>query len=173
MKQQSAVLFLIISLAATLFGQDATERRRRDLEHFLKTFLPSRTPPTGRINAVDKTWEDWVRRTGELPPDFASMPSIPELPDPLLIRAGGRPRQVSTQAEWELQKKWLRSQIEQWMFGHMPPAPNNLRSIVTETGKEGDITIRNVRLEFGPDHRGTLRLQLMIPPGPGPFPVFL
>src|SRR5262245_5695377 len=173
MKQQSAIIFLIISLAAILLGQDITEQRRRDLEHFLKTFLPSKTPPTGRINAIDKTWEEWVRRTGELPPDFDAMPSIPELPDPLLIREGGRTRQVRTPAEWEQQKKWLRSQIEQWMFGHMPPAPDNLRTIVTGTEMEGDVTIRNVRLEFGPGHRGTLRVQLMTPPGPGPFPVFL
>ncbi|MBO0799775.1 MAG: hypothetical protein J2P31_13220, partial [Blastocatellia bacterium] len=105
MKKNPIVLFLVIILAATLFGQDATKRRRRDLEHFLKTFLPSRTPPTGRINAVDKTWEDWVRRTGELPPDFASMPSIPELPDPLLIHDGDHTRPVRTKEEWELQKK--------------------------------------------------------------------
>jgi len=75
MKQQSAIIFLIISLAAILLGQDITEQRRRDLEHFLKTFLPSKTPPTGRINAIDKTWEDWVRRTGELPPDFDVIPT--------------------------------------------------------------------------------------------------
>ena len=149
------------------------ERRKRDLEHFLRTFLPSRTPPTGRINAVDKTWDEWVRRTGALPPDFQSMPSIPELPDPLLMRENGQTRRVRTPADWDRQKKWLRSQIEQWMFGHMPPAPDNLRAVVTGTEKEADVTIRNVRLEFGPGHRGTLRVQLMIPPGPGPFPVFM
>jgi dienelactone hydrolase len=174
MKRNISVL-LWLSVAGTMFAQDAaTERRRRDLEHYLKTFLPSRTPPTGRINAHDKTLEDWMRRTGELPPDFASMPSIPELPDPLLMHEdGGRTRPVRTPADWERQKKWLRSQIEQWMFGHMPPAPGNVRAVITGTEKEGDVTVRHVRLEFGPDHRGTLRVQLMIPPGPGPFPVFM
>ena len=33
--------------------------------------------------------------------------------------------------------------------------------------------MREVRLEFGPDHRATLRLELIIPDGKGPFPVFL
>ena len=33
--------------------------------------------------------------------------------------------------------------------------------------------MRDVRLEFGPEHRAVLRVQLMIPPGNGPFPVFL
>ncbi|HUS07404.1 MAG TPA: alpha/beta fold hydrolase, partial [Bryobacteraceae bacterium] len=174
MKRTIAILLLVWPLAGTALAQDAvTERRKRDLEHFLKTFPPSRTPATGRINAYDKTWEEWVRRTGELPPDFQSMPSIAGLPDPLLMQENGRTRQVRTPAEWEHQKKWLRSQIEQWMFGHMPPAPGNLRGVVTGTEKEGDVTIRHVRLEFGPEHRGTLRVELMIPPGPGPFPVFM
>lgn len=173
MKRRIAILMTAL-LAGPVSAQDtATERRKRDLDHFLKTFLPSGTPPTGRINAYDKTWDDWVKRTGALPPDFESMPSIAGLPDPLLMRENGQPRHVRTPAEWQLQKKWLRSQIEQWMFGHMPPAPGNLRAVVTSTTKEGDVTIRNVRLEFGPDHRATLRVQLMIPPGTGPFPVFL
>ena len=38
---------------------------------------PSRPPANGRINAHDRTWEDWLKRTGELPPDFDAMPSIP------------------------------------------------------------------------------------------------
>jgi hypothetical protein len=38
-----------------LSGED---KRRADLEAFLKIFPPSRTPATGRINAYDKTWED-------------------------------------------------------------------------------------------------------------------
>lgn len=174
MKRIIASIACVLVVAATAGAQDnATARRQRDLDHFLKTFLPSRTPATGRINAYDKTWEEWVRRTGELPPDFASMPSIADLPDPLLMSENGQSRPVRTPADWARQKKWLRSQIEQWMFGRMPPAPTNLRAVVTGTAKEGDVSIRQVRLEFGPEHRGTLRVQLMIPPGPGPFPVFM
>ena len=174
MNRNPAVLLLALSLTGSALAQSsAIERRKRDLDHFLKTFLPSRTPPSGRINAHDQTWEQWQKRTGELPPDFDAMPSIAELPDPMLMRENGRTRQVRSAADWEIQKKWLRSQIEQWVFGHMPPAPGNLRAIVTGTGMEGGVTIRHVRLEFGPDHKGTLRLQLMIPPGKGPFPVFL
>ena len=39
--------------------------------------------------------------------------------------------------------------------------------------KEDEVTVRDVRLEFGPDHKATLRVQVVIPPGKGPFPVFL
>lgn len=170
----TAVLIAILTATGIASAQTGSiEKRKSDLDHFLKTFLPSRTPPTGRINAQDKIWEDWVRRTGALPPDFDSMPSIAELPDPLLMHENGRTRHVRTRADWEIQKKWLRAQVEQWVFGHMPPAPGNLRTVVTKTETEGDVTIRHVRLEFGPGHKGTLRVQLMIPPGKGPFPVFM
>ena len=172
MRQKAAVL-LLASWLAPVFAQQATDRRRHDLDVLLKLLLPSRTKFSGRINTTDRSWEDWVRRTGELPPDFEAMPSIPELPDPLVIRENGRQIPVRNAADWERQKQLLRAQIEQWVFGRMPPAPGNLRAVVTGTRMEGRTTVRDVRLEFGPGHRGSLRVQLMIPPGPGPFPVFL
>ncbi|MEO6829028.1 MAG: alpha/beta fold hydrolase [Acidobacteriaceae bacterium] len=148
-------------------------RRRADLELFLKIFAPSRPPASGRINAYDKTWEDWVKRTGELPPDFEAMQSIPNLPDPLIFNENGRQIPVTNEALWNRQKLWIRSQVEQWIFGKMPPPPDNLRSIITSTRREGTTIVRDVRLEFGPAHRATLRVQLIIPQGKGPFPVFL
>jgi len=172
MSQTIGVLLLAAS-AAPLVAQQAADRRRHDLEVLQRVLLPSRAEFGGRINAIDRSWEDWVRRTGELPPDFASMPSIPELPDPLMARENGRSTPVRDAAAWARQKQWLRGQIEQWIFGKMPPAPGNLRAVVTGTRMEGRVTVRDVRLEFGPGHRATLRVQLMIPPGSGPFPVFL
>ena len=171
MKPRAAVLFFLA--IAPVVAQDATDRRRHDLEVLQKVLLPSRANFNGRINAQDRSWEDWVRRTGELPPDFASMPSIPGLPDPLTMVENGRSVPVRTEADWARQKQWLREQIQHWIFGKLPPAPDNLRAVVTGTHMEGRVTVRDVRLEFGPGHRATLRVQLMIPPGPGPFPVFL
>lgn len=146
---------------------------RHDLETLLNVLLPSRTKFNGRINATDRSWEDWVRRTGELPPDFAAMPSVPDLPDPLLMREGGTLVPVVTPGQWSRQRQWIKAQFEHWIFGKMPPPPGNLRAVVTGTHMEGTVAVRDVRLEFGPGHKGTLRLQLMIPPGKGPFPVFL
>ncbi len=123
------------------------------------------------ISAVDATWEQWQQRTGELPPDFATMPSMAEIPDPLLMLGTRVP--ITTVAQWNQQKKLIRAEFEKWVFGKMPPRPTNLRAVVTGTRREGDVEVRDVRLEFGPDHRATLRLQLMIPSGPGPFPVFM
>jgi dienelactone hydrolase len=146
-------------------GDPALARRKESLDLLLKLLPRTSTRITGRINASDKSWEDWVARTGELPPDFASMPSNPALPDPL--------EGVTTRAQWTARKKWIREQFEHWVTGNFPPAPTNLRAVITNERKEGGVTVRDVRLEFGPDHKAMLRVQLMIPPGKGPFPVFM
>ncbi len=149
------------------------DKRRQELEEFLTIYPHSRKPSTGRINAYDKTWEDWVQRTGALPPDFDAMPSHPQLPDPLVLNENGRSIPITNVKLWERQKVWVRAQTEKWLFGTMPPQPENLRAAVTGSRREGSTTVRDVRLEFGPDHRATLRVQLIVPDGQGPFPVFL
>lgn len=141
----------------------AQEQQRKDLE-LLKILAPT-APSRGRINAVDMTWEAWQKRTGELPPDFARMRSQPFLPDPL--------EGVKSPAEWPQRRLELKKQLEQWITGHMPPAPDNLRAVVTGERRDGGALVRDVVLEFGPEHRGRLRIQVIIPPGKGPFPVFL
>jgi pimeloyl-ACP methyl ester carboxylesterase len=165
-------LLAVVLLSSTLWGQQGDSQKRREAyrDELLRVLRPSKTPPDGRMNAHDKTWEDWVRRTGELPPDFASMPSVPGLPDPLLTPDG---RKVENKAQWEAQKKYLRAGVSRWLYGDFPPAPNNLRAVVTHEQKDGRVTVRHVRLEFGPGHKGTLRVELVIPEGKGPFPVFL
>ena len=161
------VLLMVLIGALHVFGQD---KRRATLDELLTTLRPSHAPADGRLNAQDKTWEDWVRRTGELPPDFDSLPSIPGLPDPLTAPNG---KAITSPEEWARQKPRLREEIQHWMFGKFPPAPANLRAVLTASRREGRVTIREVRLEFGPQHRATLRLELIVPDGKGPFPVFL
>jgi dienelactone hydrolase len=167
--QPARTLLLILIAALPAFVQE--KDKRIAIRNQLLTILrPSSVPADGRLNAYDKTWEDWLRRTGELPPNFDSLPSIPGLPDPL-IGAGGK--SVTNAAEWTREKPRLRNEVQHWMFGKFPPAPSNLRAVTTATRHEGRVTVREVRLEFGPDHRATLRLELIIPEGRGPFPVFL
>jgi dienelactone hydrolase len=173
MKRGSWAACALLLVGATLYGQDSADARRQLRDQLLQILAPSRPPATGRMNAYDRTWEDWVRRTGELPPDFDTMPSIPDLPDPLLIHENGRSVPVTTRALWDRQKPLLRADVEHWIFGRMPPAPGNLIATVTATHREGGATVREVKLAFGPDHRATLRVELVIPDGAGPFPVFL
>jgi dienelactone hydrolase len=153
----------ILAFCPLLLAAQGSQREALDV--LLKVLPHSSTRITGRINAADKSWEDWVARSGELPPDFDALPSIPDLPDPL--------QGVASREQWAQKRKWIREQFERWVFGRMPPPPDNLRAVVTGAVREGDITVRDVRLEFGPGHKGSLRVQLMIPAGKGPFPVFL
>ncbi len=128
------LIFLLILGIAIVHAQSSDlEKRRHVLDELLKVLNPSRPPAVGRISAYDRTWEDWVRRTGELPPDFDAMPSMPDLPDPLVIHENGRATPVTTPALWTRQKQLLRADVEHWIFGRMPPAPGNLRTTVTAT----------------------------------------
>ena len=46
--------------------------------------------------------------------------------------------------------------------------------LVENPGNRGKgYSVRNVRLEFGPQGKGTMRVQVMIPEGSGPFPVLI
>jgi 3',5'-cyclic AMP phosphodiesterase CpdA len=67
----------------TTAAMDTMDKRRETLEVLLKILPRRRAELNGRINAYDKSWEDWLERTGELPPDFDAMPSTPFLVDPL------------------------------------------------------------------------------------------
>ena len=156
---------LCLLLALTLATAES------DLELLLRVLPPTNTRTTGRINLLDKSWEDWQRRTGEQPPDFSRMPAQPFLPDPLIdAKAGTR---IKTPAAWQHQRDWIRSRFEHWVFGKMPPAPDNLRATLQSDTAEQNIRVRNVLLEFGPDHKAKLRLQVLIPPSKVRLPVFL
>ena len=150
------------------------ERRKRYLET-LQEILPRTTANelTGRMNGGDKSWEAWVTRTEELPPDSESIPSNNFLPDPLVRIEAAASTPITTLEQWARERQRIRSEFEHWVYGKMPPPPDNLRAVVTETRREGGVTVREVRLEFGPGHRGILHVHLFIPDGKAPFPVFL
>jgi pimeloyl-ACP methyl ester carboxylesterase len=154
---------------------DLVLERRKHYLQTLQQILPRTTASelTGRMNGGDKNWEAWLARTGELPPDFESMPSNNLLPDPLMRLEEKQYMPITTLEHWAQQRQWIRSEMEHWVYGKMPPPPDNLRAVVEETHREGHVTVRDVRLEFGPDHRGVLHVHLLIPEGKGPFPVFL
>jgi hypothetical protein len=65
------------------------DKQKEHLERLLRWLPPDRTQ-NGPVSFLDETFADWLERTGELPPDFDNMPSIPFLPDPLIMDEGGR-----------------------------------------------------------------------------------
>ncbi len=130
------------------------------------------TPPA-HVSPEDFLWRDWVARTGELPPDFDALPSLPFLPDPLIIDEGGRNILVTTIPEWNLKRAEIKKLAQHWITGTLPPSPNNLTAELLDEKKIGPLVERKVLLRFGPGLKAKLHVSLLIPPGDGPFPVFI
>lgn len=139
----------------------------------IQSVLPPERPHRGRVSPLDATWRDWLARTGELPPNFDDMPSLPFLPDPLVLDEGGQDIPIQTLGQWHIKREWMKEQIKHWVTGTFPPAPKNMQVKVLSEKTDGKVTLQMVELRFGPAHKARMRVELIIPPGDGPFPVFL
>jgi dienelactone hydrolase len=118
-------------------------------------------------------WEAWLAETGELPPDFDALPTMPGLPDPLLREVDGQRVPITTAQEWQERREELKALFHYWVLGQVPPPPQNLEAKVVDQRREAGASVREVELTFGSDRRARLRIELLIPEGGGPFPVFL
>ena len=116
-----AACFAAVLLAAPARADD-TEKRRAFLRQLLATLPP------------DPHWNEWLFRTGELPPDFDSLPTMMELPDPLLLEENGRQIPITTKAQWTRKRAILKALFERYVTGRFPPAPGNVEaSVLKET----------------------------------------
>jgi dienelactone hydrolase len=173
-KLLAALVLLLLSgpgMEAQMSGENI-QVRQKYLEEVLG-FLPRVRTDRGMVTRFDKTWRDWQQRTGELPPDFAKMPSVPFLPDPLVLDENGNKIPIKTADQWKQKRKWIEREIKYWLTGTFPPAPDNLTTRLVSEEISGTVTSRIVELRFGPDHKAGLTVELLIPPGDGPFPVFM
>jgi len=172
------VMFLLISIfpnqaqIPNVDSDEVLERRHAYLDQILE-WLPEDRPGFGRVSYLDSTFNDWLDRTGELPPDFDQMVSIPHLPDPLMIDEGSRDIPVRNAEQWEEKKEWMKEQLQHYITGTFPPPPDNLEAEILSEKMDGEMKLIRVELRFGPEQEARLNLELMIPPGTGPFPVFM
>jgi pimeloyl-ACP methyl ester carboxylesterase len=116
------------------------------------------------------SFKEWLARTGEMPPDFDAFPKVNGLPDPLRFLDG---RIVRRAQDWKARRAEIRQLFEKYDVGSFPPKPKLDRAVVIDETPGRGYLIRNVRLEFGPGSKATMRVQLMIPEGTGPFPVLI
>src|ERR1700704_2984472 len=147
--------------AITLFqplGAMTVEERRQYLEK-LKQILPD-VP----------SFNQWLEKTGEIPPDMDAFPRVNGLPDPLKFFDG---RPVRNAQEWRARRAEIRQLFEKYDLGSFPPKPKLDRAVVLDETPGKGYIVRNVRLEFGPQSKATLRVQVMIPDGKGPFPALI
>lgn len=146
--------------------------RQENLERIVSLLPPDRTS-YGHVSFHDTTFKDWLKRTGELPPDFEKLPSIPFLPNPLILDEGGENVPVKTLRQWQEKCKWMKDNLTYYITGSYPPVPDNMQAEILSEKKDGQVILQNIELTFGPERKAKLTVELMIPPGEGPFPVFL
>jgi dienelactone hydrolase len=172
---------ILLNFTETISSQEDLTRQEY-LQRLLKVLPEDRTTPSGdqlpgtppaHISPQDPRWRDWVRRTGALPPDFDELPSLPFLPDPLIIDQGGKNIPVETIAQWNIKRAEMKKLAQHWITGTVPPAPGNVTAELLEERKLEQLTERNLLLRFGPGQKAQLHITLLIPPGEGPFPVFI
>jgi dienelactone hydrolase len=136
-----------------------TEEQRRDYLAKLLQTLPDAP-----------AFKEWLDRTHELPPDFDQFPRVNSLPEPLRFLDG---RPVRNAADWKARRAEIRQLYEKYDLCSFPPKPKLEHvEVLDETPGKG-YTVRNLRLEFGPGGKGTMRVQVVIPEGKGPFPVLI
>ncbi|MGH9648569.1 MAG: dienelactone hydrolase family protein, partial [Bryobacteraceae bacterium] len=136
----------------------SVEQRREYLDKLQKILPPA------------PQFQQWLDKTGELPPDFDALPRVNGLPDPLKFLDG---RPVKNAADWRARRAEIWSLYQKYDLGTFPPKPKLDRAVVLDETRGVGYLIRNVRLEFGPQEKGTMRVQVMIPNGQGPFPVLI
>ncbi len=103
------------------------------------------------------------------------LPSLPYLPNPLVLDEGGENVPVITQAQWQQKKKWIKEKYQYWVSGSRPPAPKTFHAkILSSKITEAGVRDQMVELSFGPGGRAKMTVELMIPPSSdSSLPVFM
>jgi pimeloyl-ACP methyl ester carboxylesterase len=126
------------------------------------------------VNHLDSTWQDWLKRTRELPPDFTVLPSIPNLPNPFVLDEGIKNRPVENLNDWEEKKSWIREQYQHWVLGNFPPKPQIVTTeVLLDSLSDNGVRIQEIKLIFGEEKLAIMRFKLFIPPGDGKKAVFM
>jgi hypothetical protein len=119
-----------------------------------------------KILPADPSFQAWLKKTGELPPDFDALPRVNSHPDPLLFFDG---RPVRSSKDWPARRAEIWQLSQRYVLGTFPPKPKIGHVVVLDETHHEGYTLRNVRLELGPDDKGSMRVQVMIPDGGGRF----
>lgn len=168
----AVVITLLNMLPAGGYSQPAREQY---LQESMEINIPNdhRHVISRRVSLKDSTWLDWHRRTGELPPDFSQMPSIPFLPEPLEITQNGQIYPIQTKDEWQQKREQIKRDFQYWISGSVPSPPQNMESRILSDQVEGGTRIQIIELRFGPDQKAKMTFEFMIPAGNGPFPLYM
>lgn len=154
-----AIVAVIIGLFLATHAADKPEEDLRQL----RQVLPS-----------CPLFDRWIESFDYRPPNFDRLPAVPYPQDLLTFGDQGRGRRVNA-ANWPARRQELATAVEEWLLGHAPPAPGNVRAVIEDKKQDDGHETWTVRLEFGPDHAAKMHCWLWLPPGfqNQPTPVFL
>lgn len=84
--------------------------------------------------------------------EVKDLPLQKEMPDPLKMLDGSK---VTTAAQWKLRREEMKKIIEDYEFGHMPPAPGNVKGTQTQSKlvMNDKVQFRMIHLTFGKDEK--------------------
>jgi dienelactone hydrolase len=122
-----------------------------------------------RILPKSESWEGWLAQSRELPPEFPALAREPFLPEPLRFENG----KIVALETWPQRRRELWSLFQRYLFGTIPGSPGNVELIQTQEREEAAAFVQRIVLGFGPRQAARLYLELIVPKGKGPFPVFL
>ncbi len=126
-----------------------------------------------RLPGSNNAFISYIAKTGDLPPDFNSLPSRFDIGDPLVWEKDGAQFPVSA-SEWPERRLELLSLVETWLLGAAPPPPGNVTADVQSREISGGREEMKVILRFGPDQKAQLSVALNLPEKrSGPVPVFI
>ena len=156
-------------------AQPDVNKQKAYLEEILKVIdLKQHGYPTvKRVTFQDSTWMDWLNRSGELPPDFSQLTSVPFLPEPLVLNKNGKDIPVRTKTQWQEKRELIKKEFQHWVSGTIPPPPKTFESKILSERKENGTIIQIIEMRFGPENKARMTIELMIPEGKGSFPVYM
>jgi pimeloyl-ACP methyl ester carboxylesterase len=108
-------------------------------------------------------WTAWQQKTGELPPAFNQLKKSNLLPDPLRFYDGHAV--ANTPADWQKRRNEIKQLFEKYVTGTFPAKPATHKVVKLDETKGEGYVVRNVRVEFGPQGKGSVRVRLVIPDG--------
>ena len=169
------LFFMTGLLTLSVKAQSDFAKRQKYLKEIItiRNLKANKKAYNAAITVKDSSWVDWQKRSGELPPDFDKMVSIPFLPDPLLLNNDGKDIPIKTKEQWQEKREWIKKEFQHWVTGTIPPAPTNLKAEILSDKKENGARLQLIELTFGPQNKAHMTLELMIPEGLGPFPVYM
>ncbi len=138
------------------------------------SILPAFTAVTGSTGANgDSVFKDSTGWESKLHPELDKLPSMPFLPNPLILRKGEKDIPITTTGQWLKKRNWIKMQYQHWISGSVPPSPKTFQSKTLSKSSENGVKVQMVELRFGPDMKAKMTVEMMIPPSGKSLPVFM